>query len=104
MWGCRLSANTPDQDGFEARAKLAGAYTAAFGSAEGQMVLRDLLAAGGVLAVAHVSGDSHETAFNDGRRSIALHLLNHLRWSEAELLRLARARTHETIMATEVAE
>lgn len=63
------------------------------------MVLRDLLGAGGVLAVSHVQGDPYDTAFNDGKRALALHLLQRLRWSESELLQLG-----ERLTADELAE
>jgi hypothetical protein len=67
----------------------ASAYKRVFESPEGEIVLRDLITEGGLLSVSHVSGDSHDTAFNDGKRALALHIFQRLRWSEPELVKIA---------------
>jgi hypothetical protein len=81
----------PDTDA--AIGRLPAAYQAAFATDSGRIVLADLLRAAGLLAVCHTPGDPCDTAFNDGRRSLGLHVVQQLRWSEAELLKLALART-----------
>lgn len=80
------------------RAELGRAYCTTFEELpEGRAVLTDLLVATGLLEISHVGGDSHGTAFAEGRRSIGLHLLERLRWSEAQLLKVARARAQGTV-------
>ncbi len=76
---------------------IAGAYQRLFETPEGQIVLRDLLRAGGILSVSHVAGAPDDSAFNDGRRSLALHVLDRLRWSEGEMVKLALERTAERL-------
>ena len=76
---------------------LARAYRNTFATPEGEIVLGDLLRAGGVMEICHQPGDAHATAFKDGRRSLALHIIDQLRWSEPELLRLARQRSTEAV-------
>jgi hypothetical protein len=83
------------------RLELANAYQAAFQSGDGRIVLRDLLQQGGLLSVSHVEGDSHATAFNDGKRAMALHIVERLRWSEGEMLRLGEEVTLDQVMAHE---
>jgi hypothetical protein len=61
----------------------------------GRMVLLDLLREGGVLAINFVAGDAHHTAWNDGRRSLALTVLERLRWSEGQMLQLAQMNQDE---------
>jgi hypothetical protein len=97
--------SSPDADAeAQARAARQGELLRSYRAAlqelpEGRAVLRDLLVATGLLAVSHVSGDSHETAFAEGRRSIGLHLLERMRWTEMELLALARQRSASTVAA-----
>ena len=68
-----------------------------FNTPEGQEVLRDLLKAGGVLKVSHSLDGAETTAFNDGKRALALHVLNRLRWTEGELIALSQQRTERQI-------
>ena len=86
------------------RYALATAYSRAFGSPEGQLVLRDLLREGGMLSVSHVEGDAHSTAFNDGKRALALHIVQRLRWSEGELLQLGQELAADTLAGMEAQE
>lgn len=87
--------------GIQARRRLAHAYRDAFATPAGELVLRDVLRLAGVLEVSHAPGDAHQTAFIEGRRSMGLEVLNRLRWTEMELLALARERTGETLAAME---
>lgn len=79
------------------RRRLAGAYTECFATPAGELVLRDLLRICGVLETSHQPADAYETAFREGRRSVALEILGRLRWSEAEMVELAKERTAETL-------
>lgn len=67
-----------------------------FDTPEGRMVLGDLFNAAGMLSPATVEGDPYLTHFNDGKRALALHILERLRWSEMELLRLAQERADDS--------
>lgn len=84
--------------------KLAAAYSAVFESPDGRIVLADLLARAGMLEVSTVFGDPYATHFRDGRRALALEIVNLLRWSEMELLQLAKERTAETLALGQRAE
>lgn len=56
-------------------------YAFVFGSDAGKRVLRDLLRYCHVGVASHVPGDSHETAFRDGERNIALVIIAQLQGS-----------------------
>ena len=53
---------------------LQSRYRAVFEGDAGEDVLRDLYEFCGLYRQAHVAGDPFETAFNDGRRRVALRL------------------------------
>lgn len=80
-------------DAWKRERATVGAYKAVFTSAQGDIVLRDLMIQCGLLSVSHVSGDSHDTAFNEGKRAVVLFILERLRWSEPELMKLAAEQT-----------
>ena len=75
----------------------ARAYNELFGSPAGEIVLADILREAGILAVGYVRGDPDTAVWHDGRRSLALFILDRLRWRETELVKLARATTAETL-------
>ncbi len=50
-------------------------YRRAFCGEPGQRVLRDLMRRHFVLRSTQIAGDSHETAFNEGRRAVVLDIL-----------------------------
>lgn len=77
---------------FLRRARLQAAYRDVFESERGKVVLYDMLERAGVLSVSHVAGDSHTTAFNDGRKSLPLEILDLLRWDPERVVDLANAR------------
>lgn len=54
-------------------------------TANGQRVLRDLHDACGADSQMHSPGDSHQTAFNDGRRRVWLRILQYQTLSPREL-------------------
>lgn len=66
------------------------AYQDVFASPAGEIVLRDLARVTGVLEVGTVPGDAIMSAFNDGRRAVFLHVARQLRWTEAQVLAMAR--------------
>ena len=80
----------PDTGIAARRRQTTEAYRTIFALPMGQIVLRDLIERGGVLAVSHVPGLPDDTAFRDGRKSIVLELLTTLRFSAAELIALSQ--------------
>lgn len=80
------------------RLRLARAYQATFDTLDGKRVLHDILREGGVLTTSMFEGDQgHATAFREGKRALALHVLERLRWSEAEIVAFAQERTSAQI-------
>ena len=57
----------------------------AFGGEAGGRVLRDLMRRHFVLRSTMIAGDSHETAFNEGRRAVVLDVLHALNADEDAL-------------------
>jgi hypothetical protein len=78
--------------------KRARLYGQVFSSPEGKLVLLELLRECGLLECALELGDPNTTAFNVGKQAIGQHLLQNLRYSEGELLALARAQTTTEIV------
>lgn len=54
------------------------AYKRVFSTEDGILVMNDLIEVGGVLKSSHVPNDPYGTAYNEGWRSLTLHLLNRL--------------------------
>ena len=76
--------------GAKRQAAIAKAYSEVFAKGAGEFVLHDILKEAGLLSVAHVAGDSHSTAWNDGRKSLALTIIERLRWTEGHIVKLAQ--------------
>lgn len=76
--------------------RLAEAYRSVFTGPDGETVLHDLLREAGVLSDGF-DGDTGLMAYNEGRRSLALHILNKLRWTEPHMVALAARRADETV-------
>lgn len=75
----------------EARIALVGQYA---GLREKKLVLADIALRGGVWRPAHAPGqDGLTTAWNDGRRSLALEILELSEMRPDELLRLVETQT-----------
>ena len=74
------------------RQQLAAAYGQLFTSIDGTLVLNDLLREAGVLETS-MSAEPHETSFREGKRAMALYILDKLRWAPGELAALAQERT-----------
>jgi len=67
------------------RIALVKAYKEVFGSIDGQIVLKDLIARAGIL-------EAEPGKFAAGRRSIVLEILQNLRFDETALMALAAER------------
>ena len=70
--------------------QLAQDYRTAFATEAGQRVLADLLRRTGLARATMVQGDTHATAFNEGRRSIGLELVRAVNASPDAAERLLR--------------
>lgn len=75
------------------RETIGDAYRRLFDTPDGKLVLADLLKEGRLFDVSVEAGDPLTTGLNDGRRALALVILERLRWSEMEILALSRERT-----------
>lgn len=75
------------------RARIGALYRQVFEAPGGAEVLADLLREAGLLEVSSVAGDPSMTHFRDGKRAVGLHVINRMRWTEAQLLELARRQT-----------
>lgn len=64
-------------------------YKQAFSSREGQFLLASLLDFSGFYRQSF-SSDSHQTAFNEGKRAVALHIIQLLDLREEDLRNLVR--------------
>lgn len=83
---------------FRRQVALGQDYAFAFDSLQGRRVLTDILRKAGVLEVGYAEGGkASDSVFNDGRRYVGLEIIQMLRWSEGELLQLARERTTEEV-------
>lgn len=89
---------------FAIKARKSSAYRAVFETPEGAIVLQDILREAGLLSSSVVEGDAYATHRKEGRREIALHIVDMLSWSESELAAFAQAQTGEALsMLQEVA-
>ena len=83
------------------RLQIASDYHAVYNSPEGERVIHDILREAGILTVAHVDGDPGTSEFNDGKRAVGLAIIQMLRWSEGELVALARLQTSDQLSESE---
>lgn len=81
----------------KAKLSLANAYQTVYESPDGRLVMLDIMREARILSVAHVDGDPGASSFNDGARSIGLYICERLRWSEGELIELARQQTSDQL-------
>lgn len=72
---------------------LTADYQATFSTEHGKRVLQDLMKKGGMLDSNFVPNDSYGTAYNEGARSLVIHIL--------KLLKLDVKRLHKTITEEE---
>lgn len=89
LWRFRSERQTRDEAARE-RAATARAYQAVFRSAGGQAVLADILTRAGMVGSSFVPGDPHATAFNEGKRRLALEIIERLNVNPDALLRMLR--------------
>ena len=75
---------------------IKAAYRTVFQTPEGVLVLHDLINRGGLLSTSMVLGESHETAFNEGKRGLLLEILNVLRWTPGRVMALVNEGAIET--------
>lgn len=78
---------------------LAAAYMRVFDPnfSEGMTVLDDILGAAGVLDAGTPEDTAEGFAWRDGRRSLALFILNRMQWSPGELALLRRRQAVENL-------
>lgn len=81
--------------------ELGAAYRRVFDGPDGKLVLADILKRGRLLSVSVEPGDALTTGLNDGRRALALEIVQLLRWTELDLLTLSHERTARQIEALE---
>lgn len=79
---------------FKMRVQRGRIYREVYDSPQGRRMIHDLLRKCGVLE----SAPAEDSRFFEGRRSVALEILNELRWSEGEMIALAEEQTTETVM------
>jgi hypothetical protein len=79
--------------------RRSAAYRTVFNTPDGQMVLADIFRFCGMDADIQVPGEPHETAYNAGKRRVALRICSLLDFTEREAAALAkqeRTLTEET--------
>jgi hypothetical protein len=79
---------------FQSRAAISQAYHAVYDTPAGRTMIHDLMLKGGIL---ETSIDASDSRFYEGRRSLALEICRELRWSESEMIALARETTKEDL-------
>lgn len=79
------------------KARLAGAYQRLWDDPDGKLVFNDLLGRAGLLTTHEAPCDPDTRSFEAGQRSMGVHIVQRLRWSEAELVAMARRQTEESI-------
>jgi len=65
-------------------------YQTVFSTPQGRRVLSDLVRTANVDRSTYVTGDSHQTAFNEGKRAIVMRILNRLHVSPEEVIRISK--------------
>ena len=79
------------------RASRARAYTHIWDSPEGKIVFHDIFSKAGLLTDMGAPSSADDRSYAAGQRSIAIHILERLRWSEGELVRLSRQQTAQAL-------
>ena len=82
---------------FIERTEIAELYQAVLNAPDGQRMLAHFLNMAGLLKTSQVDGDPFRTAWNEGRRSVALEVLELLRWNALDALKLSQARQTSTL-------
>lgn len=89
LWRMRSERQSREQAAKEAAA-LVQAYRAVFSTPAGKDVLADILTRGGMVASSFAAGDPHMTAFNEGKRRLALEIIERLNVDPNALLTMLR--------------
>lgn len=74
----------------------AQAYQNVFGQGDGRIVLNDILKRGGTLETSVIPGDPYQTHFREGRRSLALEILNETGVNQSAILKRIEELADET--------
>lgn len=85
-----------------ARAALGEAYRRLYETPDGKLVLDDIMAQGMVIDDVFVGGATDVTAYNAGRRALALHVLRATQGGLSELVALELQRQSESMAGGEV--
>ena len=89
LWRFRSERQSRD-DAARERAAVARGYQTVFSGPVGQMVLADIMTRAGMVGTSFVAGDPHATAFNEGKRRLALEIIERLNVSPDSVLRMLR--------------
>lgn len=81
------------------KARLAQAYQSVWDSPDGKLVFNDLFGKAGLLTTREAPSDADTRSYEAGQRSFGVHMIERLRWSEAQLLAMARRQTDDSIEA-----
>ena len=82
-------------------ARLARAYQHVWSTPEGQIVFNDLFGISGLLLDRQAPCDPDTRSADAGARGVGIHILQRLRWSEGELVALARQHTADRLAEAE---
>lgn len=85
------------------RARLAQSYMRLFEDPDGKVVLNDIFSTCGILKDITPPATDDERSYAAGQRSIAIHIIERMRWSEGELVRLAQQQAQDEYEAAEEA-
>jgi hypothetical protein len=77
---------------FIKRYRISETYKSVFGSPDGELVLLDLMRRLGLFETSVVFGAEDEVLYREGRRSVALEILDLLRFDGERVLELAKRR------------
>lgn len=84
-------------DGNQGAVALTADYQATFSTPHGKRVLMDLMKKGGMLSTSYVPKDPHGTSFNEGQRSLVLHIQKLLKLDVKKLQKQIEEYEHEDI-------
>lgn len=66
--------------------KMIDMYKTLFASNNGRLILHDLCMKCGMFQSSHTVGDSHSMAFNEGRRSVVIEILDIINKDQSKIL------------------
>lgn len=76
---------------FVRRLQIHESYQAVFSTPDGQRVLEHMCRVAFVFKTTHVRGDSHESAFREGQRELAISILRHVCKDHGELQQMLQS-------------